>query len=332
MIKISVIVPVYNTEKYLERCLESIISQSLKEIEIIIINDGSTDKSLELIKKFEITDKRLKIINKKNEGPSIARNIGIENSKGEYIIQIDSDDWIEQDYLKDIYSYAKKDSLDIVITDFYLDYDDSFFNYTKDIKLEDNQILCNEKYLQKFLRGEGYPCVLNKLFRSDLYKKTNIKYPIGICLGEDLVTVAQLIEKAKKIGKINKAYLHYIQNPNSITKNGKLKKVNDLFFVLYEVKNRLKNSIEEKFLDGLIINNLGGIFYSENFMKDYCKEANKFLDIVKETSEIESESRKNKIFFKILKKNPTLYTLNFIRKINLILIKIKMLKIRYNYF
>lgn len=323
MCKISIIIPVYNTEKFIERCLKSIVNQSLKEIEIIVVNDGSTDNSLELIRKFEKIDKRLKVIDKKNGGLSSARNAGIEEAKGEYLLHIDSDDWIEQDYLKDIYSFAKEKRLDIVVTDFYLDYDDGNLNYMRDIKLKDKEILSEKEYLKKLLIGEGYPCVWNKLFKSYLYKKTNIRHPLGISLGEDLGTTPLLVNKSKKIGKINKAYLHYIQNPNSITKSGKLKKIDELFSVLEKLRMELSNIVEDRLLNSLVINNIGNVFYSENFINNYSKEAGRFLDMIKEIPEIETVSKKNKLFFKILKVFPTLLALNTIRKINLFLIKIK---------
>lgn len=123
--KISVIVPVYNVEKYLDRCLKSIVTQSLKDIEIIIVNDCSPDNSLKIIKKYMEIDRRIILIDKiKNEGLTSARNSGLEIAQGEYILHIDSDDWIEQDYLKDMYELAIKYDADMVISDYYRDYDD----------------------------------------------------------------------------------------------------------------------------------------------------------------------------------------------------------------
>ena len=98
MTKISVIIPVYNSEKFLKKCLDSIINQTLNDIEIICIDDGSTDKSLRILNNFADKDNRITIINQKNSGPSAARNKGIENAKGEYIGFVDSDDWIDLDF------------------------------------------------------------------------------------------------------------------------------------------------------------------------------------------------------------------------------------------
>ena len=105
-IKISVVIPVYNTEKYLKKCIESIVNQSLKEIEIIIVNDGSPDNSYQIIEEYKEKDRRIIAVNQENGGISSARNKGIELAKGEYIIHIDSDDWIEQDYFSDMYKKA----------------------------------------------------------------------------------------------------------------------------------------------------------------------------------------------------------------------------------
>lgn len=100
MAKISIIVPVYNTEKFLEKCLNSLINQTLKDIEIICINDGSTDKSLQILEKFANKDKRIQIINQTNSGLSVARNIGIKKAKGEYIGFVDSDDWVDLNFFE----------------------------------------------------------------------------------------------------------------------------------------------------------------------------------------------------------------------------------------
>ena len=107
-IKVSIIVPVYNVEKYLKRCLDSITNQTLKELEIICINDGSTDNSLKILKQYAHKDKRISIINKQNEGLSVARNTGMEAASGEYIGFVDSDDWIDLDFYKKLYTTAKK--------------------------------------------------------------------------------------------------------------------------------------------------------------------------------------------------------------------------------
>ena len=111
---VSVIIPVYNVEKYLEEALESVINQTLKDIEIIIINDGSTDRSLEIAKGYALKDKRIKIIDQKNQGLSVARNRGIENAKGKYIYFMDSDDYIALETLEVCYKKCEEYELEMI--------------------------------------------------------------------------------------------------------------------------------------------------------------------------------------------------------------------------
>lgn len=113
MVKVSIIVPVYNVEKFLEKCLDSLVNQTLHDIEIICINDGSTDKSLEILKSFANKDKRITVIDKQNEGPSVARNVGLEKAQGEYIGFVDSDDWVDLDFYEKLYNSAINNGADI---------------------------------------------------------------------------------------------------------------------------------------------------------------------------------------------------------------------------
>ena len=124
-ILVSIIVPVYNTGEYLYKCLDSIIDQNLQEIELILINDGSTDNSAEICDRYSEKDKRVRVIHKKNEGVSIARNVGIRAAKGEYIGFIDSDDWIEKEMYQDMYYHAKNKEADIVMCDVCTVYDNN---------------------------------------------------------------------------------------------------------------------------------------------------------------------------------------------------------------
>ena len=115
MIKVSVIVPVFNTEKYLEKCLNSLINQTLQDIEIICINDGSTDKSADIIKKFANKDSRFKLINHEPNKQGAARNTGMKIAKGEYIGFVDSDDWVDLEYYEKLYNAAKRHNFDIAL-------------------------------------------------------------------------------------------------------------------------------------------------------------------------------------------------------------------------
>ncbi|WP_318521005.1 glycosyltransferase family 2 protein [Photobacterium leiognathi] len=239
--KISVIIPVYNTSKYLQRCLNSLINQSLYDVEFIIVNDGSTDNSLSIINDFLEKDERIIVINQKNSGLSSARNSGLKVSKGDYILHIDSDDWVEADYLKDMYNKAVEKKLDIVVSDFIWDWDDGVNKYKKDLTINDDDVITGGQYLKRFLSFDVSPVVWNKLFKAEIYHSNGIRHPENISLGEDLATTPLLVNKANRIGKVNKAYVHYIQNYDSISNKISIKKANELTCALNIIRANIKN-------------------------------------------------------------------------------------------
>lgn len=300
MIKISIIVPVYNTEIYIERCLESIICQNFKDIEIIIINDASTDNSLEKIKKFLLKDKRIKLINKeKNEGLSSARNSGIKISKGEYILHIDSDDWIEQNYLQTMYESAIREEADIVISDFFIDFDNGKKIYFRD-QIENNKIKC----IENIFLNKSFPSVWNKLIKRSLYIENNIWHPEDISLGEDLAVIPKILYFSKKISIINKAYLHYIKNYNSITNSkynlSKIKQINKA--ILINESFFYKKKI--KYLKELRVNHLLICLFQidkEDRNRKYLKKVDELLKLIKEVDLKNIYSIKRKIIIFLLK-------------------------------
>lgn len=313
MIKISIVVPVYNTEKYLKRCLESISKQSLKEIEIIIVNDGSPDNSHSIIKEYEEKDSRIKVINKKNGGISSARNEGIKLASGKYIIHIDSDDFIEQNYFKDMYEKAEKDNLDIVVSDIYWDYENGNIKYQKDLDINEN-IISGEEYVNMFFKEKISPVVWNKMYRLNLYKDNNIKYPENVSLGEDLATTPLLAKNAKRIGKINKAYLHYVQNINSITKSNPTKKIYELIEALNILEKYFPNISKIK-VDTIKIGNLGTLIFNSNYDlndKFYEEGLKNYVDIFKNKHDYDNYGKKLKIYFKLLSIFPSIKTLKLI--------------------
>ena len=217
-IKVSVVIPVYNVEHYLEKCLKSVVEQSLKEIEIIVVNDGSTDNSVDIINRFGDKDDRIVIINKSNGGVSSARNAGLDIARGEYIAYIDADDWIEQGYLYDTYSKAKKLGLDVVVTDFFWYNDNDECIYNNDGGMNEEGYINGKTYVEQYVKEAYSPIVTNKLFALHLYRDNNIRYPESINLGEDLATSLRLYFFVQKIGKLNSAYYHYVTRTNSLNR------------------------------------------------------------------------------------------------------------------
>ena len=189
MCKVSVIVPIYNSEKYLERCIKSIINQSLRDIEIILINDGSKDNSLNICKNFHNKDSRIKIIDKENEGVGSARNDGIKIAKGEWISFIDSDDFVESDFLECLYNEAISKNVEICgcLYDEYKDIDGIecyYYDFTK----EQIDYIKNFSEKRNLMISGG----------SDFHGNPGRKNQMGICINHDGYIPKELLDTWKK--------------------------------------------------------------------------------------------------------------------------------------
>lgn len=207
MPKVSIIVPVYNVEKYISTCLDSIINQTFTDFEILVVDDGSPDKSIEIIKKYQ--DSRIIILKKDNGGLSDARNYGLERASGEYILFVDSDDWIEADLLKDCVEILDNNTeLDLIIMGYIKDYEDIYGNIINSINVIPKKYLEIDSHLIDLL---GYS--VNKLYRSNLLKINNYKFPKGITLVEDAIFNFTIFKKVNFIFFLNKAYYHYRIKP-----------------------------------------------------------------------------------------------------------------------
>ncbi|MGL4533664.1 MAG: glycosyltransferase family 2 protein [Fusobacteriaceae bacterium] len=240
-IDISIIVPVYNSEKLIQKCIMSIINQTLNNIEIIVVNDGSTDSSFNILK--EIKDKRLILIDKKNEGVSEARNTALKVAKGKYILNVDSDDFIDENYCNDMYKRAEKDNLDIVLSDIF-DVKIKKTSTLKDLNISDDKIISGDEYLKIFFIDNFVGFNWNKLIKRDLYVENNITYNKNIAMMEDVLVLIRLLTNSKRIGKINKAYYHYVQHLTNVTselKNIHLENINLMF---EEAEKYLKGKTE----------------------------------------------------------------------------------------
>lgn len=216
MTKLSIIVPVYNVEKYLPKCLESLIKQTLKDIEIICVNDGSIDNSLAILKEFASKDSRIKIIDNQHQGVAKTRNTGIEQSTGEYIGFVDSDDYIDIDFFEKLYNSATKSNSDIAIASILKH--KNFFNiynakYTKEetaITIQDKIKLCEDKKHFFFYAW-------NKIYHSGFIKENNIKFSEGQ-IYEDVMFAIKALYYSNKIISVYGTKYHYIEHENSLTK------------------------------------------------------------------------------------------------------------------
>lgn len=283
MIKVSVIVPVYNMEKYLDKCLNSLVNQTLKNIEIIIINDGSIDNSKNIINSYKNKYPNLiKVLTQDNQGISIARNKGLEQAKGKYISFVDSDDYIAKDTLKKAYEYIEKKQSDIVVWNYYE------VNELGEIIRENLLPNFKDTNLQNdpTLLFAINPAPWNKLYKKSLFD--NVSFPNDRTKYEDLMTISKVLIDANKISKLDKSYNYYLIRNNGET--GSIdKRVFDILKVLEHVNNYMKNKlIFDKYYDEVAFFNIKHIMYqnlkqrdSKDFSmsKNFINDAYNFLDV-----------------------------------------------------
>jgi glycosyltransferase EpsH len=230
--QISVIIPVYNAEKYLAECLDSIQNQTFKLFEVLIINDGSNDSTLKIITSYTNRDDRFKCKSIENSGPSNARNIGIDSSNGKYIMFVDSDDWLHKKTLEQSFDFAESNNLEIVFFSWNKVMKDTIF---RDTTLELNSSLIQENDLfnlrtrcigftdEKTMdptKTDLYNTPWAKLYTSSLIKDNDIKYVERKKVGmEDVLFNIEVFQKTKRIGYLNEYMYYYrLDNPNSLTK------------------------------------------------------------------------------------------------------------------
>lgn len=216
MKKISVIVPIYNADKKLNKCIDSILNQTYKDIEIILVNDGSTDNSLNICKKYKSLDDRIKIIDKENEGSIQARKAGLESSEGDYIMFVDADDWVDNNIISIMYNELKRYNCDIVVSNMYKVFSDRKLikksnnsHYFIEEKLYVKDEIKNELVVAYF-HGHPFPASLFcKLYKRSLLIDSG-KYLEKInFLGEDLFLNMEVFLKAERVKIINKPLYYY---------------------------------------------------------------------------------------------------------------------------
>ena len=252
-VSVSIIVAAYNIEDYIERCLNSIINQSFKDLEIIVVNDGSTDKTLEKIQKMADKDSRIIIIDKENGGVNSARNIGLRKAVGKYILFVDGDDWLELDAIQKLYENIEIRNLDLLLYNAYEAYDNEkkeMYTFSKNI---------SSNYVKELLLSNIAPSIWCKFIKKDCIQ--NIKLPTNTGYGEDLVVVCDLFSENIKIGTLNECLYNYYQRSNSVTNNISLKILDlDKTFVL------IKKLLVKKNIYDLYIKEFEFLVYKHLFM------------------------------------------------------------------
>lgn len=244
---VSIIVPIYNVEQYIEKCVISLFEQDFENIEYIFVNDCTPDSSMDILKRvieqYPNRKSNCKIIElENNKGSGEARKTGVENASGDYIIHVDSDDWCELDMISSMYTEAKNNDLDIVVSDYYME----FKHKTAYVKQYPNRKVSSEYIFMDILSGDLDGVVWNKLVRRSIYINNDIM-PINIAMAEDKHLMIRLFFYSTKIEFINKAFYHYNRvNENSVM-SSKIDKSNDLTIFIQDIENFLKsvNSLEK---------------------------------------------------------------------------------------
>lgn len=298
----SIIIPVYNAEKYLKKCLESVINQKTKyKYEIIVINDGSTDNSLNVLK---IYSNKIKIIDKPNSGPGDSRNKGLELASGKYILFVDSDDYVSDNFVEKMLDTIIQNEADIVICDYYRVTTNNIKYFNKGeagIYLKNN--------FNKVLLMEFHSC--NKIFKKELFNYET--YPTDM-LFEDVVLVSKLILKANKIVKINDPLYYYRKNENSTTNI-----INDSNYDILKatkiiekdfIANNYKDEIEFLYINNILVDLIIKIFKSTK------------TDKIKEVKRLKK---------KVIEKYPFWYKNNYLKN-QRISKRLYLLFLRYNMY
>ena len=212
--KISVIVPVYKAEHYLARCVDTLLAQTFDDFEAILVDDGSPDNSGAICDEYALKDKRVRVIHQPNAGVSMARQKGLDNARGEYVIHADPDDWVEPDMLKELYAKVKEEDADMVICDFYAHYGEKVvYERQQPSSLDPNTVLCD---LFKHLHGSCW----NKLVRRVCFLKFDIQFSEGVSFCEDLLINSTLLQHNIKVAYLSNAFYHYdcCINSNSLVR------------------------------------------------------------------------------------------------------------------
>ena len=312
---ISIVVPIYNVEKYLNECIDSIIAQTYKNIEIILVDDGSPDSCPVICDNWKEKDYRVKVIHKENGGLSDARNVGIENAKGNYICFIDSDDYVEKNYVEELYNKIVTE--EVKISQCGIKYVDDNHQIIKNVGYKNNCVLPGRKVIEDscdkhFTENE---VVWNRLYDINLFK--NLKFPKGK-LHEDEYITYKLLYNEEKIAIVSNCLYNYRQSDNSIMRsNYSLKRFYDFLEAYKEKIDYFKNKKDIVIHDMVIksyLSNLSNIYIKikksiqnpQSYLKSIKEEYKKYYKYIKRSKNI---GLKNKIKVSIFYFSPYIYTL-----------------------
>lgn len=251
--QISVIVPVYNVEQYLSRCIDSILAQTFTNLELLLIDDGSKDKSGDICDEYAKKDDRIRVFHTKNGGVSMARNLGVDNARGEWINFIDSDDWVEPDLYSSIIHIIEENNIDLVCWNYFIDKDKqsrpvAYIDKNLSIKSNDEIIHLLRKAIygsyNKYIHMPNYDMIssVNKIYKTELLRTAGIRFNQTLVRAEDALFNIMYLKKVSHIAITNKCFYHYVMRDSSVMHS----QDKSLFFKLYQSLNAIKNNIDLK--------------------------------------------------------------------------------------
>lgn len=332
-IKITVIIPVYNVENYLKKCLDTIINQTYKNLEIIIIDDGSTDKSSEIVDEYAVKDSRIKVFHQNNLGVSVARNKGLDNANGDYILFVDPDDWIELNTCEILLNEILHKKVDLLIFNFYREFKNNTKKnpeYSFSGKREELKLKIQESILAPYTKIENINAIIggfpwNKFVSRKAIGK--IRFPLENlkAIWEDFLFNVMLLDKSISVDLSNNYLYHYRTCNNSATRrfNSDIIKINDEFYEILSKLNIYKNNdtFFKQFIYVRLVNNLKlelDLYFFNKELDIKFKEKIKLLE--RQVNKNYLKEAITKVKLKNLKWNLRIYT---------VLLKLKLFRILY---
>ena len=268
---ISVIVAVYNAEKTIRKCVDSLLAQTFTNLEILLIDDGSIDNCGKICDEYALSDSRIRVVHKKNGGVSSARQCGIENAQGEYTIHADPDDWVEPEMLEELYNKASEENADMVICDYYIDEN----KYVKQQPTSlDHKVVLNEL----FQHLHGSCC--NKLVKRDCYVKYDISFPEQISYCEDQYVMASILLHDIKVAYCPMAFYHYMYSANSQSRHYDEKtfamdlNIRNLFTSLFEKDDPTRKKVYDSKTRGLVSR---AFYFGQSFFTSKTFKSNFYI-------------------------------------------------------
>lgn len=276
---LSIIIPVYNVELYLKECIDSVIKQDIENYEIICINDGSTDESFRILKNYSEKYNFIKVLNQKNKGLSETRNVGLFKASGEFIIFLDSDDFIKENSLKDLIKIIKENKLEVLAYN-YINYYNKKKYFIEDRKITQNKTMTGIEYYKEMSKDKSCPMSWLNIYRKDFLIANGLKFCEGI-IHEDVEFMIRMLPKVKKMQYINNPIYYYRKRSGSIMNSERFNpKKRESFEKIIKTcgkeKKKIKDKELEKILDCRISTSTFSILKEELKEKYIERKKNKF--------------------------------------------------------